>query len=107
MRSGVFRRPRSSHSPALDGAQPFIPLGGARYCGPPVPSVRSPFTSPCPASGTVDQEPRAFAGLLFGKRLFDAAAVLDPLAFAVFCVLSGVVYLVNDIADRTAIVCIR
>jgi 4-hydroxybenzoate polyprenyltransferase len=42
-----------------------------------------------------------FAGLLFGKRLFDAAAVFDALsAFAVFCVLSGVVYLVNDIADR-------
>jgi 4-hydroxybenzoate polyprenyltransferase len=42
-----------------------------------------------------------FAGLLFGKRLFDAAAVLDAMsAFAVFCVLSGAVYLVNDIADR-------
>jgi 4-hydroxybenzoate polyprenyltransferase len=42
-----------------------------------------------------------FAGLLFGKRLFDAAAVVDSVsAFAVFCVLSGVVYLVNDIADR-------
>ena len=42
-----------------------------------------------------------FAGLLFGKRLFDAAAVADAVsAFAVFCVLSGVVYLVNDIADR-------
>jgi 4-hydroxybenzoate polyprenyltransferase len=42
-----------------------------------------------------------FAGLLFGKRLFDAAAVVDAVsAFAVFCVLSGVVYLVNDIADR-------
>jgi 4-hydroxybenzoate polyprenyltransferase len=42
-----------------------------------------------------------FAGLLFGKRLFEAAAVLDAVsAFAVFCVLSGVVYLVNDVADR-------
>lgn len=42
-----------------------------------------------------------FAGLLFGRRLFDAASVLDAVsAFAVFCVLSGVVYLVNDIADR-------
>ena len=42
-----------------------------------------------------------FAGLLFGKRLFDATAVVDAVsAFAVFCVLSGVVYLVNDIADR-------
>jgi 4-hydroxybenzoate polyprenyltransferase len=42
-----------------------------------------------------------FAGLLFGRRLFDAASVLDAVsAFAVFCVLSGVVYLVNDIVDR-------
>ena len=42
-----------------------------------------------------------FAGLLFGRRLFDAASVLDAVsAFVVFCVLSGVVYLVNDIADR-------
>ena len=41
-----------------------------------------------------------FAGLLFGKRLFDAAAVFDAVsAFVVFCALSGVVYLVNDIAD--------
>jgi 4-hydroxybenzoate polyprenyltransferase len=42
-----------------------------------------------------------FAGLLFGRRLFDRASVLDAVsAFAVFCVLSSVVYLVNDIADR-------
>jgi 4-hydroxybenzoate polyprenyltransferase len=42
-----------------------------------------------------------FAGLLFGRRLFDVASALDAVsAFAVFCVLSGVVYLVNDIADR-------
>jgi 4-hydroxybenzoate polyprenyltransferase len=42
-----------------------------------------------------------FAGLLFGRRLFDAAAVGDALAaFAVFCALSGVVYVMNDIADR-------
>ena len=42
-----------------------------------------------------------FAGLLFGMRLFDIGAVLAALsAFAVFCALSGVVYLVNDIVDR-------
>jgi 4-hydroxybenzoate polyprenyltransferase len=42
-----------------------------------------------------------FAGLLFGRRLFDPASVVDAVsAFAVFCALSGVVYLVNDIADR-------
>src|SRR3954463_15899097 len=42
-----------------------------------------------------------FAGLLFGLRLFDSAAVGRAFgAFGVFCLLSGVVYLVNDIADR-------
>jgi 4-hydroxybenzoate polyprenyltransferase len=42
-----------------------------------------------------------FAGLLFGLRLFDAAAVLRAIAaFSIFCLLSGVVYLINDVADR-------
>ncbi len=42
-----------------------------------------------------------FAGLLFGRKLFDAPAVIDAVsAFAVFCVLSGVVYLMNDVIDR-------
>ena len=42
-----------------------------------------------------------FAGLIFGKKLLDAAAVWDAIAaFVVFCALSGVVYLVNDLADR-------
>ena len=44
-----------------------------------------------------------FAGLLFGRRLFDVRAVGEAVAaFAVFCALSGVVYLVNDIADRSS-----
>lgn len=42
-----------------------------------------------------------FAGLLFGMKLFVLPAVLQALAaFAIFCGLSGAVYLVNDIADR-------
>jgi 4-hydroxybenzoate polyprenyltransferase len=42
-----------------------------------------------------------FAGLLFGRRLLEPSAVADAFfAFAVFCTLSGVVYLINDIADR-------
>src|SRR2546430_13839097 len=42
-----------------------------------------------------------FAGLLFGLRLFDVEAVGRALAaFGVFCLLSGVLYLINDIADR-------
>jgi 4-hydroxybenzoate polyprenyltransferase len=42
-----------------------------------------------------------FAGLIWGERLFDPVAVaMTTAAFAIFCALSGVVYLVNDIADR-------
>lgn len=44
-----------------------------------------------------------FAGLIFGQRLLDPGAVLYAIAaFVVFCALSGVVYLINDIADRDA-----
>ncbi|MEP6593583.1 MAG: decaprenyl-phosphate phosphoribosyltransferase [Acidobacteriota bacterium] len=42
-----------------------------------------------------------FAALMFGQRLQDVRAVLYAVAaFAVFCILSGVVYLLNDVADR-------
>jgi 4-hydroxybenzoate polyprenyltransferase len=42
-----------------------------------------------------------FAALIFAVKLFDPAAVARSFeAFAIFCALSGVVYLVNDIADR-------
>jgi 4-hydroxybenzoate polyprenyltransferase len=41
--------------------------------------------------------------LMFGQRLLDSASVLKALAaFAIFCGLSGVVYLINDVADRDA-----
>ena len=44
-----------------------------------------------------------FGGLLFGQRLFDLRSVLfASAAFVVFCALSGVVYLLNDVADRDA-----
>lgn len=44
-----------------------------------------------------------FAGLIFGEKLLDPAAVLtSSLAFVVFCALSGVVYLVNDVRDLEA-----
>jgi 4-hydroxybenzoate polyprenyltransferase len=44
-----------------------------------------------------------FAGLIFGLELFNRAAVLrSAVAFAVFCALSGVVYVINDIMDRDA-----
>ena len=42
-----------------------------------------------------------FAGLLFSRHLFDPVAASRATgAFAVFCALSGVVYLINDVADR-------
>src|SRR5581483_2424062 len=42
-----------------------------------------------------------FAGVLFGHRLLEPQAVAASLAaFAIFCALSGAVYLMNDIADR-------
>ena len=41
--------------------------------------------------------------LMFGQRLLDSASVLKAVAaFAIFCALSGVVYLINDVADREA-----
>jgi 4-hydroxybenzoate polyprenyltransferase len=44
-----------------------------------------------------------FAGLIFGERLLDrTAAMTAAAAFVIFCVLSGVVYLVNDVRDREA-----
>ncbi|MEX1127855.1 MAG: decaprenyl-phosphate phosphoribosyltransferase [Vicinamibacterales bacterium] len=44
-----------------------------------------------------------FAGLIFGQRLLDPGAILYAVAaFVVFCALSGVVYLINDVADRDA-----
>jgi 4-hydroxybenzoate polyprenyltransferase len=42
-----------------------------------------------------------FAALMFGQRLQDVRSVLYAVAaFGVFCLLSGVVYLLNDVADR-------
>ena len=44
-----------------------------------------------------------FAALIFGRRLFDPAAVgLSLAAFLIFCALSAVVYLLNDVMDRDA-----
>jgi 4-hydroxybenzoate polyprenyltransferase len=44
-----------------------------------------------------------FAGLIFGEQLLNpSAAGQAAAAFVVFCGLSGVVYLINDIRDRDA-----
>jgi 4-hydroxybenzoate polyprenyltransferase len=42
-----------------------------------------------------------FAGLLFSLKLFEAQAIVTAIeAFAIFCALSGIVYLLNDVVDR-------
>ena len=44
-----------------------------------------------------------FAGLLFGRQLLNPTAlVLSVAAFVIFCALSGVVYLINDVVDRNS-----
>lgn len=44
-----------------------------------------------------------FAALIFGERLLDPVSLFQAsTAFVVFCALSGVVYLINDVADREA-----
>src|SRR2546425_10571015 len=41
-----------------------------------------------------------FAGLIFSQKLFTPLAGVALATFAVFCALSGAVYLLNDVADR-------
>ncbi len=44
-----------------------------------------------------------FAGLIFGQKLLNSADVATAsAAFGLFCLLSGVVYLINDIQDQDA-----
>ena len=44
-----------------------------------------------------------FAGLIFGGRLLDPGAVgAATAAFAIFCALSGAMYIINDVWDRDA-----
>ncbi len=41
-----------------------------------------------------------FAALIFGQRLFTSSVWAALAAFAIFCGLSGAIYLFNDVADR-------
>src|SRR5207237_7108500 len=63
--------------------------------------------APMLGSARVSRRPRqwvqnlfVFAGLVFGQRLFTPAVWPALGAFAIFCGLSGAIYLVNDVADR-------
>src|SRR5262249_33297613 len=40
------------------------------------------------------------AGLVFSQRLFTDSAWVALAAFAIFCAVSGAIYLLNDVADR-------
>jgi 4-hydroxybenzoate polyprenyltransferase len=73
------------------------------------PAVSVPHRS-LPAALVVSLRPNqwsknvlVFAGLIFGERLLDVRADISAgIAFGIFCLLSGVVYLVNDVRDREA-----
>src|SRR5580765_3384908 len=83
---------RSTSSPVTIPGTPAVAVPGR-------PAVVSLLLSLRPGQWTKNL--LIFAGLLFGKKLFDVRAVADAiLAFGVFCGLSGIVYLINDIADR-------
>ncbi len=85
---------RSTTSPGI-AAEPAAPFAPARRR----PFVLNLLISLRPGQWTKNL--LVFAGLLFGQRLFDPRSVGAALAaFAIFCALSGVVYVVNDVIDR-------
>ena len=85
-----------TNSPSTIAVDPSAPAnGGARR----QPVLLNLLLSLRPAHWTKNL--LVFAGLLFGQRLRDPAAVTAAVAaFVIFCALSGVIYLVNDIVDR-------
>jgi 4-hydroxybenzoate polyprenyltransferase len=77
------------------------PAAAVARAGGPWPLVLNLFISLRPGQWTKNL--LVFAGVLFGRRLFEPPAVAAAVAaFIIFCALSGVVYLVNDISDRTS-----
>jgi 4-hydroxybenzoate polyprenyltransferase len=69
--------------------------------GVPVPLVKSLLVSLRPHQWTKNLV--VFAALLFGRQLLNPSALAAAVgAFGVFCALSGVVYLVNDVMDLEA-----
>jgi 4-hydroxybenzoate polyprenyltransferase len=82
-------------SPPVKGASPAQPPGAPRSF------LRSLARSVRPEQWTKNLV--IFAALLFGQKLFDWPSTTRAVAaFAIFCGLSGVVYLVNDVMDRDA-----
>ena len=77
-----------------------IALTTSHAPGTPRPSVAaSLFLALRPAQWTKNLI--VFAALIFGQRLLDVGSVVRAaVAFVVFCALSGVVYIVNDVVDR-------
>lgn len=74
---------------------PVQPLGASSAPGGPAAFLRSLRPNQWTKNVIV------FAGLLFGQRLVDGAALASAVgAFAVFCALSSAMYLVNDVLDR-------
>ncbi len=86
---------RHTHPETIEGAGPR----GERVSAHARPAALSLVLSLRPGQWTKNLI--VFAALMFGQRLQDVRAVLYSVAaFAVFCALSGVVYLLNDVADR-------
>src|SRR5262245_24839645 len=83
---------RSTSSPVATSDTPVVGVAG-------VPFALNRLIALRPSQWTKNL--LVFAGLLFGMRLLVPSAVARAVAaFAIFCALSGVVYLLNDILDR-------
>jgi 4-hydroxybenzoate polyprenyltransferase len=92
----IIERRASRRDSALHPTAP-----NTRGGGPGRPLAVSLFSSLRPSQWTKNLI--IFAALLFGQRLLDPRSLAyASAAFVIFCALSGVVYLINDVADRDA-----
>ena len=92
----IIERAAPRRDPALHPAAPTTRGGGLGR-----PLALSLLASLRPSQWTKNLI--IFAALMFGQRLLDPRSLLyASAAFVIFCALSGVVYLINDVADRDA-----
>jgi 4-hydroxybenzoate polyprenyltransferase len=85
--------------PHTQPAIPDAPMSRATEISGRRPYAASLFISLRPAQWTKNLI--IFAGLVFAMKLFEPSAIATSTeAFLIFCALSGVVYLVNDVLDR-------